>query len=229
MKISLSFLIVFTLLSHLSYPQKALPILKSNSQMIYIRDGEHYKKSAWRISPHLKPDRYITNSFFSNVTFYSDIDSISILVKPHERYRFIVLLNGKDSALTEILYLPAYREILNKSSDYDIQDRREVPKFVYQPANNSNLVRLRETYRLDSIAGTGNEISRIIQLMHWIHNLIPHEGQNGNPTELNAESLIKLCKMKNRGLNCRGLAIALNECYLSLGFKSRYEIGRAHV
>ena len=30
------------------------------------------------------------------------------------------------------------------------------------------------------------------------------------------------CKKEDRGLNCRGLATVLNECYLSLGFKSRF-------
>jgi hypothetical protein len=34
--------------------------------------------------------------------------------------------------------------------------------------------------------------------------------------------MITVCKNEKRGLNCRGLAITLNECYLSMGIKSRY-------
>ncbi|MEL6719454.1 MAG: transglutaminase domain-containing protein, partial [Bacteroidota bacterium] len=30
------------------------------------------------------------------------------------------------------------------------------------------------------------------------------------------------CDQEDRGLNCRGLSIALNECYLAMGFKARY-------
>jgi hypothetical protein len=57
--------------------------------------------------------------------------------------------------------------------------------------------------------------------MHWVHNLVPHDGMNGNPEVKNALSMINVCKKDNRGLNCRGLALVLNECYLSMGIKSR--------
>jgi hypothetical protein len=32
---------------------------------------------------------------------------------------------------------------------------------------------------------------------------------------------LEICKKESRGLNCRGLALVLNECYLSMGIKSR--------
>jgi hypothetical protein len=57
--------------------------------------------------------------------------------------------------------------------------------------------------------------------MHWVHDLIPHDGQHPNPEVKNAMSLIPECKKDGRGLNCRGLAIVLNECYLAMGFPSR--------
>jgi hypothetical protein len=44
---------------------------------------------------------------------------------------------------------------------------------------------------------------------------------NGNPEVKNTLSMLEVCKNDNRGLNCRGLAIVLNECYLALGIKSR--------
>ena len=34
--------------------------------------------------------------------------------------------------------------------------------------------------------------------------------------------MISVCKKENRGLNCRGRATVLNECYLSLGIPSRF-------
>lgn len=58
--------------------------------------------------------------------------------------------------------------------------------------------------------------------MHWVHNLIPHDGNHGNPVVKNALSMINECKKDHRGLNCRGLATVLNECYLSMGIKSRF-------
>jgi hypothetical protein len=62
----------------------------------------------------------------------------------------------------------------------------------------------------------------MINLMHWIHNLVPHDGTHGNPDVKNAMNMIAECKRDKKGLNCRGLATVLNECYLSLGFKSRF-------
>jgi hypothetical protein len=68
----------------------------------------------------------------------------------------------------------------------------------------------------------GSEVSKILNLLHWIHNLIPHDGSHENPIIKNAMSMVSVCKKDNRGLNCRGLATVLNECYLSLGIKSRF-------
>jgi hypothetical protein len=58
--------------------------------------------------------------------------------------------------------------------------------------------------------------------MHWVHDLIRHDGSSSNPTLKNAIDLIRICKDENRGLNCRMLATILNECYLSMGITSRY-------
>ncbi|MGE0568798.1 MAG: transglutaminase domain-containing protein [Bacteroidia bacterium] len=115
-----------------------------------------------------------------------------------------------------------YLYILRHAEKYNSSDKREVPKFTYQSANDPNLVALKKAFNLDSIAGTGNEISQILNLLHWIHNLVPHDGSHENPVVKNAMNMIAVCKKDNRGLNCRGMATVLNECYLALGFKSRF-------
>lgn len=114
-----------------------------------------------------------------------------------------------------------YLYILKKAGSYNVADSRTLPAFTYQSADNHNLAALRKAFNLDSIAGMGNEVSRILNLLHWMHNLIPHDGNHNNPDIKNALDMITVCKKEDRGLNCRGLATALNECYLSLGFKSR--------
>ena len=115
-----------------------------------------------------------------------------------------------------------YLYIIKKAGQYNSNEKRELPKFSYQSPDNPNLVALRKAFNLDSIAGFGNQVSRILNLLHWIHNLIPHDGNNGNPAVMNAMNMIAVCKKENRGLNCRGLATVLNECYLSMGIKSRF-------
>lgn len=214
--------IVFLFKNQLAFSKEKIPVISANSKKVDIKDGGVLKKGAWRIVPEKKPDVYATSNKNSLVTFYTDLDSISFKVNPKEKYRFVILLNGKDSALTEITYFPSFRDILKRAAKYNVNDDRVIPKFTYQSANNPNLQSLRKHYKLDSIAGNGNEFARVINLLHWVHNLIRHDGQNGNPPIKNAESMIEVCKKENRGLNCRGLAITLNECYLSLGFQSRY-------
>ena len=112
--------------------------------------------------------------------------------------------------------------MLKAAAAYDTTDQRFVPKFGYQLASDTNLQRIRRELKLDSIAGNGSELSKIFNLMHWVHNLVKHDGNSNNPTLKNAIDLIRVCKQENRGVNCRMLATILNECYLSLGIRSRY-------
>lgn len=115
-----------------------------------------------------------------------------------------------------------YLYILSKAGEYNPQDQRPLPAFEYAPPKDSALAALRKGLKLDSIAGGGADVTRVLRLLHWMHDLVPHDGNQDNPAVKNAMSLIAVCRRENRGLNCRGLAIALNECYLALGYPSRY-------
>lgn len=95
-------------------------------------------------------------------------------------------------------------------------------RFTYSDPSDTNLVRLRTQYRLDSVAGNGDELSQIVNLMRWVHATLWHDGNSTNPTPRNALHIIQVCKDENRGVNCRMLATVLNEAYLSMGFKSRH-------
>ena len=218
MKSKILFLII---ISQVVFAQKRTPVIKASSKTLDIRDDKTFKKGTWTIMPDLKPDVYITSG--KTVTFKTDIDSITFKINPKvEKYDFVILLNGKDSAWTQIQYRMPYLEKLKKAGKYNFADNRFVPKFEYQSSDNPDLVRIRKEFKLDSVAGTGNEISKIINLMHWVHNLIKHDGNSTNPALRNAIDLIKVCQTEKRGVNCRMLSTILNECYLSLGIKSRY-------
>lgn len=221
MKHKIYFTLLFSIfVGQAIFAQKKSPIIRANSTSVDIKEDNQFRKNAWRIVPEEKLDVYTTSA--KKVTFYTDIDSIFFKIDPKKQYDFIILLNGKDSARTQIKYKPSRLDILKGAGKYNYTDNRFIPKFEYQDKNDSNLVILRKEFKLDSIAGTGSEELKIINLLHWIHNLIPHDGNHENPTTKNAMSMIKECKKDMRGLNCRGLAIVLNECYLSLGIKSRF-------
>lgn len=193
----------------------------------------------------LKPDEqkryayYYTNAYYNLACTYSLLNEKSPALENLEKaikggyfdYAHMMVDSDLDNIRREARFVELvqplreigdYGYILKKAGAYNLADQRPLPEFTYQPADNPNLLALRKGFNLDSIAGTGNEVSRILNLLHWVHNLIPHDGNHGNPEVKNAMNMIAVCKQENRGLNCRGLATVLNECYLALGFKSRF-------
>ena len=202
------------------FAQKNLPVISANSTQVDIKDGNTLSKNAWRIVPETNPDVYTTSA--KKVTFYTDIDSIFFTIDPKEQYDFVILLNGKDSARTRIIYQPSKLDMLKAAGAYNYSDPRFVPEFSYQPQDNPDLVRIRKDLKLDSIAGDGNQLAKIFNLMHWVHNTVKHDGNSNNPARKNALDLISVCKTEHRGVNCRMLATILNECYLAMGIKSRF-------
>lgn len=112
--------------------------------------------------------------------------------------------------------------LLQQSAPYKANDK-EWPPFTYQAPTDSNLVRVREYFNLDSIAGSGDDISRMKNLMYWLHDAIRHDGSSSRPDcDYNAIDLYELCRREGRGLNCRFLAMVLNELYLACGIPSRF-------
>lgn len=219
MKLKLS--IIFLLTGQILFAQQKLPVIKATSKKVDIRDGGILKKADWNISPELKPDIYITSNKNTKVTFYTNLDSISFLVKPNIKYDFIILLNNKDTALTQIMYEPSKLEILKNASQYNFNDTREITKFSYKSMNDSELVEIRKTFKLDSIAGTGNEILKILNLLHWVHNTFLADGTKEIPNHKNVADLMKICIKERKTLFCGAFTWVLNSCYLSMGLKSR--------
>ncbi|MGC1392297.1 MAG: transglutaminase domain-containing protein [Bacteroidales bacterium] len=222
----LIFIPALTLLVNILLAQENLPVIKATSKKVDIRDGDNFKKGDWNITPDLKPDVYTTSSKRKIVTFYTDIDSISFRIKPNKKYNFIILLNGKDSAYTQIKYehnkyVSGYLDILKKASKYNFNDNREITKFTYKSVNDTDLVVLRKEFKLDSITGKGNELSRILNMMHWVHNTFQYDGSREIPDCSSLFNLMTVCIQDHKTLHCGGMAEVLNDCYLALGFKSR--------
>lgn len=217
--------ILILLLTVSVFGQKKLRVLHTNVksfQMKYPSDPAITKRT-WTIAPELKPDSTVV--WDEKIQFITDVDSIFIKVnKKHPVCDFWVIYQHKDTCLTRVRYeeIPDYIGKLKKAAKYNVSDLRTLPEFTYQDSSNVHLKALRKKYNLDSIAGEAGELNQIINLMHWIHNLVRHDGQHGNPENKNADDMITTCSDGSRGLNCRGLAISLNECYLAMGFKSRY-------
>ncbi len=93
--------------------------------------------------------------------------------------------------------------------------------FQYARPSDPDLTRLRRTYKLDSIAGRGSEIERIINLTRWTYRLTGHANDPEIPKELNAFNLIHLARDEHMQINCYMKTIILNEAFLAMGFASR--------
>jgi len=208
------------------FSQTTLPIIKANSDAVSVQDGKDFKSNYWTITPRLRPDIYKTSFKHSKVTFYTDVDSITFKIKPGKVYNFIILMNGKDSAFTQIKYEHAKNvqgnlAILKKGGRYNLKDDRPVLKVTYESEKNPELVKVRELFKLDSIAGAGDEISKILNLLHWVHNSYVFDGTKELPPYVGIVELMAKCYNSNYTMYCGAFASVLNDCYLAMGLKSR--------
>ncbi|WP_443943491.1 hypothetical protein ACJVDH_11205 [Pedobacter sp. AW1-32] len=95
--------LLFIFFSYTVHAQNKLPVVHANSKSALIFEEDN-SVSRWSINPKLKTDIYITGKITKPklVKFKTDIDSISLVIKPGKQENFIVLLNGKDSCFTRI-------------------------------------------------------------------------------------------------------------------------------
>lgn len=115
-----------------------------------------------------------------------------------------------------------YLYMLRHASPYSGKSNEDLPAFTYEAPDYIKLKKLRAHYNLDSVAGPqADEVLQIINLMRWVHNMVPHDGSKGNPSRKNALSMLKVCRRDGLTLNCRGLATVLNEVYLAMGIPAR--------
>ncbi|RYF66945.1 MAG: hypothetical protein EOO39_22140, partial [Cytophagaceae bacterium] len=109
-------------LSQAVFGQTKLPIIKATSTRVAIRDGEFLDKNAWSLSPKIRPDMFTADRTRDTkwVTFYTDVDSIRVRVKPGSAFDFVALLNGKDSCFTRITSaIPPRQHVPRAERTYD--------------------------------------------------------------------------------------------------------------
>ena len=126
-------------------------------------------------------------------------------------------------ALKRLKETTDYLYILQNAPEYThTQSVDSLPQIVYAQADEPDLKRVRDYFQLDSVVVPGDELATIKSILTYIHDKIRHDGQNGNPKGgNNSINFAEACKDGSCGLNCRGLATVLNECYLSMGIPSR--------
>lgn len=213
-----------TLLCLLAFPltgQTDLPVVLTTENVLSIKENG-VLEDTWSLAPEAKPDVYTSNAIGTTITFVTDKDSISHTLTKTSSFDFIVLY-GKDSCYTRIAYEPSKLDVLKSAAKYEARPNEvKIPAFTYQSADSPPLRELRKKYKLDSIAGQGDDVSQMLNLMRWVHNAIEHNGNKPNEGKMNADQFLTSCRKGGGTLNCRGLAITLNEVYLAMGIPSRF-------
>ncbi len=202
--------------------QAHLPVIRATAPLVDIREGGELRRGQWRISPQLRPDVYTTHRKNQMVSFITDVDSISCDVRPDQPFSFVILLNGTDSALTEVRYEPtAHFLTLQGGGGYRHEPVEARIPFVYDRADDPALVAIRTHFALDSIAGPGTDSTKVINILHWVHTSFPHNGSQDPPASNSLEDLMTKVITGHKAVDCGSLAKILNACYTSLGFRSR--------
>jgi len=120
----------FVLFFSLVFAQKKIPVIKSNTQNVtIIEDG--LSKTDWSLNPSLKPDVYATGKVVKkkSVKLITDIDSISVMLRPSEKFDFVVLYKGKDSCHTR------FQSPEKRNFDFKVSKNDTIP-FTFTEKNN---------------------------------------------------------------------------------------------
>ena len=105
MELKAPILLLAILALHAAKAQSTLPLIHATSKTVSIRDGDYFDKDTWNLSPKARPDIYTADRSRKTkyVSFYTDIDSIKIKLKPGAKVDFIILYNNTDSCFTEVV------------------------------------------------------------------------------------------------------------------------------
>jgi hypothetical protein len=89
--------------------------------------------------------------------------------------------------------------------------------------SNENFSVLRTKYGLGAIAGTGDDLSKALNLLFWVCEHIRHFGSYDNHVPMNALDLLEYAydQGEEQGINCLNLSYILTECLLSIGVPAR--------
>jgi predicted aspartyl protease len=101
----LPLLLLLILLVQPAAPARAdLPVLAAHSRSVDVRDGDVLLKGVWVVDPAIGLDLYEAGraTQAKQVTFISDVDSLTFAVQPGCTYDFIIVLDGTDSCRTRI-------------------------------------------------------------------------------------------------------------------------------
>lgn len=155
---------------------------------------------------------------------YASRDSLEL--RPADTIIWVSMITATDTVLTRHIFMaqkPAshFLRLLREYNRFADTTASGSGDFTYADSTQPDLARLRTDYHLDSIAGNGDEPSRIANLLHWVHTTVRHDGSVEIPPDSRVHDLLAVGLKEQRGVNCGVLAEIMNEVFLATGFKAR--------
>lgn len=195
-------------------------VVRSVTDAVKTTPGEEYKQFG-----HLVPQVEQSLFWIDRVAFCNSDWHQQIAIRQTNNAKSIARAIGRNdiaNKLDSVYYMrlknrkSSYLELLKSSKQYSMD-------FKYAPASDSLLTRTREYFNLDSVAGNGDDVSKIKNLLYWVHDLVRHDGSSSWPEcKFNLPDLYEVAKKEDRGYNCRFLAMMLTEALLAEGIPARY-------
>lgn len=95
-------------------------------------------------------------------------------------------------------------------------------RFTYDTGH-SQLSQLKADYAIEAIAGAGDELSKAINLLHWVSATMYHKGDYAGSVPPDSLSLLHYAFKKGSacGINCVALSTILTDCLLAIGLPAR--------
>ncbi len=196
-----------------------LPMIKANSVQVNYRVGDDWYINAWNIAQHIESDSLFITCFLDGVedfTFFTDIDSIALKIKPDQSHKFYVLLNDTTYALTVIKgVIPDFANLqFNDALNNEI-------KFWYEKNKDSEYLKLlRSKYPIeDLVRNLKSDKEKALAILNWVHNQWEHNGNNV-PEKPDAISILDEAK-QGKNFRCVEYGIVASACLNAIGIKTR--------
>ncbi len=138
-------------------------------------------------------------------------------------------LNNK-AALLAFINLDIFLKNHLKLKSYDNTGvLRSRIDFFYQPADEPELIKLRQEFRLDEVVkNAGSDFEILLRLAGWVNKRWEYGIPKNVPFNFNAIEILERAKRGERFF-CSEYAIVFIQCALSLGFQGRYVGLNNHV
>jgi hypothetical protein len=151
----------------------------------------------------------------------------TLVVQPSDDLVTVHLVRPTDTVQWHLLF----GDYCSRSRQKYMDKLKEYPSFGHTPLPAFNhfsytsdlptgLPEMRDRFKLDSIAGDDGELSRILNLLRWVHSSIKWDGQKDNPSGTVIEQM-SLCINDGSTMNCGGIAVVFAQVCNAVGIPAR--------